>query len=159
MKAKTVLCRSLKPFRRSSSGQALVELAVLMAFGSFLLVFGFGVLEFGKIVYASIEVSNAAMAGAQYASLSGNTAGDTTGIQNAAAAAAPDLSGLTATSSFGCICSDGTSSDCGTSSCSSSHIEETVTVNTSATVTPLIQTRLFPSSFTLTGQAIQKCLQ
>jgi Flp pilus assembly protein TadG len=140
----------------SESGQALVEMSVV---GSLLVLLFLGVTEFGKVVYSSIEVSNSAKAGAQYGAQNGTTATDSTGIQNAAKAAASDLSALTATSSFACVCSDGTSSTCQNSDCSNSHIEESVTVNTTVTVTPLIRLPGLPASFTVTGKAVQKCLQ
>jgi len=145
-------CRLL---RQSESGQSLVEFAVL---GSLFVVILLGAVEFGLIAYDSIEVSNAALAGAQYGELNSVNASDTTGIANAAIAAAPDVSSLHVTSSRSCICSDGTASTCSVGDCSTSHIEAQVTVNTSATITPSMYLPGF-TSFTLTGQAIQKCLQ
>jgi Flp pilus assembly protein TadG len=146
----------LRLMRGSESGQALIELAVV---GSLLVLIALGMIEFSPVIRSSIEVSNAAKAGAQYAAQNGATASDSTGIQNAAAAAAPDLSGLTATSSYACVCSDGSSSTCQNTDCANSHIEESVTVNTQVNVTPMLELPGFSQSYTLNGKATEKCMQ
>ena len=156
-----ILRRRSSRLLRSTSGQSLVELAVAGPFVVFLLL---GLLEFGQVAYYSIEVTNAAKAGASYGELSSANAYDQNGIKLAAlAAVAPDISSsnLQVTSSRSCICSDGTQLlSCLPSACSASntYIESTVTVNTSATITPIIELPGF-KSFTLSGQAIQRCLQ
>jgi Flp pilus assembly protein TadG len=144
-------------YRRWSgdSGQALIETALSM---SLLIALLLGVAEMGQLAYAAIEVANAARAGNAYATQAGCFALDTTGIQTAAQNDAPDLSGLTATSSHSCVCSDGTSSTCANTDCSTSHIVETVTVKTQATINPIIHAPGLPSTFTLKGQAVQKCI-
>jgi Flp pilus assembly protein TadG len=160
VKVRSVIKQRLGLFARSERGQALVETAVS---GFLLILFILGVGEFGKVIYASIEVSNAAMAGVQYGAQSATSATDATGIQNAAQAAAPDLTGLTATSSTACICSSsGTSvvpSACASLTCATGAVEQVVTVNTQVTVNPIIHLTGMPSSFTLNGQAVQKCNQ
>ena len=142
--------------RGSESGQALVELSVAI---SLLVLILLGAVEFGQIAYSSIEVANAAKAGVQYASQNGYTATDTTGIQNAAQASAPSLSGLVASSSVACVCSDGSSSTCLNTDCPNSHIEETVTVTTKYAFSPIVHIPQFGSTMTLHGQAIQRCGQ
>ena len=139
---------------RSAAGQSLVETAVL---GSLLVLVLLGVVEFGQVAYDSIEVSNAAMAGAHYGGQNGLTAADSSGISNAGTAAAPDLSALVVTSSRTCVCSDGTASTCSIADCSTSFVEPIVTVHTTATITPIIHLPGL-TSFTLKGNAIQKCL-
>ena len=141
---------------RSESGQAFLETAVALPLLALLLL---GAVEFARVAYAAIEVSNAASAGARYAVQSGYTASDATGIQNAASADAANLSSLTTTSSTSCVCSDGSASTCANTDCTNSHIEETVTVNTSTTFAPLIHLPGFPKTITLNGQAIQRCAQ
>lgn len=138
------------------SGQALVELCIGLALFVLILL---GAVEFGQVAYTSIEVANAAKAGVQYGAQNNSTALDTIGIQNAAAAAEPNLSGLTATTSSTCVCSDGSASTCLNTDCPTSHLEETVTVSTSYTLTPIIRMPAFASSFTLKGKASQKCGQ
>ncbi len=138
-----------------SSGQALIETALTVSLFALLL---FGVAEFGRLAFAAIEVSNAASAGARYAAQAG-AASDTTGIANAAANDAGNLTDLSTSSSYSCICSDGSSSTCSNSDCSTSHIEETVTVNTQVSFDPLIHLPGLPTTYTLKGKAVEKCLQ
>lgn len=140
-----------------NSGQSLLETALV---APFLVVILLGAAEFGRLAYAAIEVSNAASAGARYGAQNGATASDTSGISNAAANDAGNLSGLSTTSSISCICSDGSSASCtDNSACLTSNIEESVTVNTQVSFSPLIHLPGFPATYTLKGQAIQKCLQ
>src|ERR1035437_9955475 len=93
------------------TGQALVELALVVPIFTILLI---GAVEFGRLAYASIEVCNAARAGAAYASQNHVTAdaSDPTNlanIQTAATQDAPNVGGITATVTNTCSCSDGTS--------------------------------------------------
>jgi Flp pilus assembly protein TadG len=139
------------------AGQALVEAALMMPILALILI---GVAEIAHAAYVAIQVSNAAKAGVQYGAQNGATAEDTVGISNAAAndAANLDSSQLLTTSSYSCACSDGTTApDCGSTICPNSHPEEIVTVNTTYTVHPLFNYPGLSTSFTLHGQAIQKC--
>jgi Flp pilus assembly protein TadG len=140
----------------AESGQALVETAVAVVLLTTVLVGG---AELARVAYAAIEVANAARAGAQYGTQSGHTVSDTTGIQTAAATDASNLTGFSATSSYTCVCSDGTASTCQATDCANSHIEQTLTVNTQATFDPIIHLPGLPRTYTLKGRAIQKCLQ
>jgi Flp pilus assembly protein TadG len=88
----------------SEDGNSLVELAFFLPF---MLVVLMGVADFGRAYYLAIEVAGAAHAGAVYGA---QNITDTTGMKNAAKLNAPDVSGLVATASWGCECSDGTSS-------------------------------------------------
>jgi Flp pilus assembly protein TadG len=146
----------LKAGAVAESGQALVELAAAL---SLLVLVLLAVVEFGQVAYTSIQVSNAAKAGVQYGAQSGTTASDTPGIQTAAQSAAPSLTGMTVTPTYACICSDGTASTCQNTDCPNSHIEETVTVTTQYSLSPIIRLPGFSKPFTLNGQAIQKCGQ
>lgn len=141
--------------RDGERGQSLVETALVFPVMITMLV---GAAEMTRVVRASISVANAAKAGAQYATESGYTAQDSTGIATAASNEVPNLT-LTTTSSIACSCSDGSASTCLNTDCSTSHIEETVTVNTSATVSPAIQLPGLPKSYTVKGLAIQKVVQ
>jgi Flp pilus assembly protein TadG len=141
--------------RGGERGQSLVETALVFPVMVTLLV---GAAEMTRVVRASISIANAAKAGAQYGTQSGYTAQDSTGIATAASNEVPNLT-LTTTSSIACLCSDGSASTCLNTDCSSSHIEETVTVNTSATVSPTIQLPGLPKSYTVKGQAIQRVVQ
>ena len=137
-------------------GNALVEFALTMPV---LIVLVLGAAELGSITYASVEVANAARAGVSYGCQTSTTAADTTGIQNTAAADAPDVTLGTTTVTTSCICSDGSASTCKTTDCSTSNIETILTVQTQASVTPLIHIPAVPTSFTVHGQAVQKVLQ
>ena len=142
--------------QKTDSGQALVEAALVIPLLAFILV---GVAELARVAYAAIEVSNAAKAGVQYGTQNGSTAADPTGIANAAAGDAANLTGLTTTSSVSCICSDGSASTCQPTDCANSHIESILTVNTQADFDPIFHVPGLPTTFTLRGQAIQKCGQ
>jgi Flp pilus assembly protein TadG len=65
----------------SQSGQALVELAIILPM---LLILALGVIEIGRYAYIAILVGNAARAGAAYGAQSNQQSNDPTGIQNAA---------------------------------------------------------------------------
>ena len=54
---------------------------------------------------------------------------------------------------------DGTASTCLNTDCSASHKEETVTVTTQATVSPVMRLPGLPSTWTVSGKAVQRCLQ
>jgi Flp pilus assembly protein TadG len=138
------------------AGQALVETALIFPILVSLLI---GAAEFARLAYAAIEVANAAKAGVQYGAQSGAMASDTNGIATAASSDAANLTGLTTTSSYTCMCSDGTASTCTNTDCANSHIEQTLTVNTQASINPLIHLPGLPTTYTLKGKAIQKCVQ
>lgn len=148
--------RYLGFMRGGDSGQSMVETALTFPILMLLLLAG---AEFCRVAFAAIEVSNAAKAAVQYGAQNRATAQDSTGMQTAAANEAANLTGLTATPSTSCICSDGTASTCSNGDCSGSHIEEVLTVTTSATYDPLIHYPGMSTSFTLSGQAVQKVLQ
>lgn len=151
------------------SGNAMIELAVV---ASFLGVPMFlGTAETGLLVYDSIEVSNAANAGASYAMQSLTYAANTTGITAAARADATDFgTALTASSSTYYVCSlseggtqyTGTNAQANaTAACTgtSNHALEFVQVSTSATVTPPIHCPGLPTSFTLRGYSVMEVEQ
>jgi Flp pilus assembly protein TadG len=139
---------------RRERGSSLVEFGLMLPFLGMLLL---GVIDFGRAYYLSIEVNNAAYAGALYGCQ--NTS-DTTGMQNAATSDAPDVSGMTATAYCGVECSDGQSSSSGatcpaTPSCTSPAFPiQYAQVNTTATYTPIFHAWPgIPSSISLKGSA------
>lgn len=142
--------------RRMDAGQALVETALVFPLMVAMLV---GAAELARVIFAAIEVTNAAKAGVQYGAQNGYTAQDSSGILTAAQGEAANVSGLSATTSLACVCSDGTASTCANTDCSNSHLEETLTVNTQATIDPVIHLPGLPKTYTVKGQAIQRCLQ
>jgi Flp pilus assembly protein TadG len=148
-------------FRRKSrsggeSGQALIEVALALPM---LLALLLGAAEFARVAYASIEVTNAASAGVQYAAQNHTTALDTAGAQLAASNDASDVTSMTATLTHSCVCSDGTGSTCVSTDCSSSRIIESVQVITNAKVSPLLHYPGLPASVNLTGNATMRVQQ
>lgn len=141
---------------RSARGQALMEAALSLPLLLLLLV---GAVEFARVAYAAIEVSNAASAGAEYGAQNSAAAGDLTGISTASQDDASNISLGTTRASISCICSDGTASTCAPTDCSASHIEQILTVKTQANFTPVIHVVGLPVAFTLTGQAVRKVRQ
>ena len=139
-----------------TNGSALVEMAVVLPILTLLLV---GAFDLGMAAYTSVEVSNAALAGVQYGAQNATTAGDVTGIQNAAAADASNITLGTTSASHTCICANGSASTCQPTDCSGSAIVTILTVQTQATFTPLFHLPVIPNSFTIHGQAVQKVMQ
>lgn len=147
----------------SETGQALAELCIGLSLMVLLLL---GAVDFGQVAYTSIAVSNAAKAGVQYGAESGVTpqnatgmcaANDKPGIQNAVQNAAPRLTGITSSTALSFVCSDGTAATGLNTDCTNTHVEETLQVSTSYTLTPMIRWPLLPSTFTVKGQATQEC--
>jgi Flp pilus assembly protein TadG len=153
-------------------GGALVEAALSLPL---LLTMVLGMAELGKLIYCGIEVTNAARAAAQYASMNGgafsttDSSGlDTTGMLTAAQSDAGNLGSsvsFPSTPTYSCACSDGsTNYSCNVSGsypsgCSSSHLIVTVTVYTQGKFTPGIHIPGLPTSYTLRGRSIQEVLQ
>jgi Flp pilus assembly protein TadG len=121
-----------------------------------------GTIEFGRVAYFSILVSNAAHAGAHYGAQSRASAADNAGMVQAALNDGQNFSGLSATASHSCVCSNGSATppaapNCALSDCSpGQRLTVYVQVNTRATVAPLFRYPGFPTSFNLTGQAIMR---
>lgn len=154
---KMTLRELLKICRKSETGGALVETALTAPLLTMLIL---GAAEFARVAYTAIEVTSAAQAGVTYGAQSGLTASDTAGIQWAATHDGGDVKSLTvSTPILGYICSDGSASTGASGDCANSHMEETVTVKTQATVDPIMHLPGLPTSYTLYGQAVQKCLQ
>src|SRR5713226_6481438 len=94
MKATTIMTG--KRTRRNQKGSAMVEFAL----GStVLLLFLFGTADFGRLFYYSIEVANAAAAGADYGSFKSTNMTDTAGISTTAKNEAAEISNLRVDSS------------------------------------------------------------
>jgi len=153
---------------RGEAGSALVELALMMPIMMFLLV---AALEFARVAYAAIEVSNAAKAAVQYGASSVAASADATGMLNAAQSDAQDLqttaAGGTSLISFPVaptltgVCSDGsactgTGNTCTNTDCTGTHIESVLTVQTQATISSPFKLPGLPSTYRLNGRAQQK---
>lgn len=102
--------RRVAVIMRFSDGASLVELALVIPLCLVLLA---GAIDFGQAFYVATEVTAAAHAGAIYGV---ENPGDVSGMESAAKQGAVELSGLSASATYGCECSDGSSA---TASCSS----------------------------------------
>lgn len=162
----------LKGRAHSERGQALIEAAVAAPL-LFVVLMGSG--ELARVAYVAIEVANAARAGAEYASqnqftMSDNSSNKTNtsgsnGISRAVSSDAYNLSSVSASSSIGYICSDGSTASVSSSTlptCPNGDTGATpipyVTVTASATFDPLIHIPGLPTTFTLSSSATQSCL-
>lgn len=149
---------------RDDSGNAIVELAV--AFSVLAAPLMLGVSEVSFMVYDSIEVSNAANAGAQYGMISSTLANDTAGIQRAARAEASDLgSNLTVTPTIYYACSSAlsgthySSTTAAAAACpanAANHYLEFVQVSTSATIVPPVKIPGMSGAWNLQGLSVME---
>jgi Flp pilus assembly protein TadG len=163
MKVKGILSRLRLPRLRRLNGEqgySLVEVSLLVSFFGVPLLLG--AVEMGQLAYTGIEVSNAARAGAAFASQSTGDSADTTDTKTAATNEANDVEGVNVTQSTFCVCSNSpaTTVTCSsvTTSCTGTgnHGITFVQVNTSATVNPVLRFPGFPSSVTLRGEAAMR---
>lgn len=153
-------CAWFKHLIRDERGQALVETSFS---ASFFLLFLLGAADMARGAYQAIEVANAAKAAVQYGAQNTASASNRAAIQAAASSDAADISGLSTSVVITGACSDGTACSgtggtCTATDCSSSHIENLLTVNTSATFTPMVQIPGLPGNYTLHGRAVQQVL-
>jgi hypothetical protein len=177
---KLEFCRLIRALRRRETGQALVELALTMPI---LVLLFLGAAQLTLTIYAAIEVSNAARAAVQYATMNGGgsatyAAGvvpvlDVTGMQTAANNDAANFVNVangtcgqpvcfsSGYPTVSCACSNGTGisycnpGDCGTGVLS----EETITVKTQVIYKTGMHLPSWGNSFTLYGYAQQMVLQ
>ena len=149
---------TLRCLIHNEQGGALAETALTLPM---LAVLVFGAAELTRVAYTSLEVTSAAKAGVSYGAQTGGDSADLAGITYAAQNDGANIPGLTVTSTpSSYACSDG--SALGTdlnSSCTSSHLEQTLTVNTQAVLDPLIYLPGLPRQYTIVGKASQLCLQ
>jgi len=159
-------CRLL----RGDRGDALIELAVMVSLIGLPLLLGTA--QMGFLVYDSVEISNAANAGALYGMQDSAYASSTSGITSAAQAEAADFgTKLTVTPTTYYACSNAVN---GTQYPTSSYTQaeasakcigtgnaalEFVHVATSASVTPAIQCPGLPTAYTLTGTSVMEVEQ
>jgi Flp pilus assembly protein TadG len=142
------------------SGQGTLELALCLPLFLLLIL---GTAELANIAWASVQLNNAAHAGAQFGSQSRANAADTTDIENAAKNEAPRLitsasTQVTPTQACSCITAAGgtTSNGCETlTECPSPDIiMDNIQVTVHATVTPIIHYPGLPASYTMNAIAI-----
>jgi len=150
--------------RRGQNGSAFVELALSLPVLMVVLV---GAADFARVLYMGIELTNAARAGAQYGAHNLTQSGDITTMRSTAIAAAPNITGMTATPTQNCRCATNsgtfsalaggtTCSDPPTTSCPGKHRVMMVTVQTQATFTIIARNIVLPRTLTLTRTATQR---
>lgn len=148
----------------AESGNAIAELALGVSF--LLAPLLLGAAEFGFLVYDAIEVSNAAHAGALYASHSSTFAGDTASIQQIAQMEAGDFgSSLTVTSSTYYACSQNmtgtqystsTAAEAACASSAANHNLLFVKVTTTAPFAPPVRIPGTPATWNLTSSSVME---
>jgi Flp pilus assembly protein TadG len=111
--------KTVKP-QQNERGSGFLEAALILPL---MLLMCCGVMDFARVVYAGVEVANAARAGVQFGALTPGNSGNTAGMVSAAQADAADLgsSNVTATASNFCACTGVT----GTVSCSTTCVGAT----------------------------------
>ena len=136
----------------SEAGNSLVETGFFLPL---LLLLLMGVADFGRAYYLAVEVAGAAHAGAVYGA---QNITDTTGMQNAAKLNSPDVSGLVATSSWGCECSDGTSASasCVSTPTCSVNLVYYAKVTTTVTYHPIMPWKGINTPIILTGSTTMR---
>jgi len=148
---------------RGDAGGAIVEMALMIGiFGTPMML---ATVESATWVYSSIEVSNAAHAGAMYGMTSATLAADTSGITAAARAEATDFgTNLTVTPTvyFACSAAIGgtqySTQSAAVTACTGSgnHALEFLQVSTSASVTPPIHVPGLQQTLTLNGTSVME---
>ena len=155
---KITLRKIFKALGIREEGGAIAETALT---APFLAVIIFGAVEFARVAYAAIEVTNAARAGVSYGAQSGLTASDSAGIIWAATHDGVNIPGMTvSTPVISYTCSDGKPTTGTPPACGNGvHLLETLTVQTQVTMDPLIHVAGLPTTYTLYGTAVQTCYQ
>jgi Flp pilus assembly protein TadG len=159
----------LRGLLREELGSSMIELALVVSILGLPLFAGTA--EMGLVVYDSLEVANAANAGAYYGMRSSTFASSTSGIISAAQAEAGDFTTrltVTPTTYYACSAAvagtqyTGTNAQVNaTSGCTGTgnHPLEFVQVTASITVTPGIHLPALSSSFALSHTAVMEVEQ
>jgi Flp pilus assembly protein TadG len=146
--------KKMKSAVAEECGGALVETALTLPL---LVMLVLGAAEFSRVAYASLEVTSAAKAGVSYGAQQGGMTGDTAGITYAATQDAANVTSVKVTSVGSTYaCSDGSTFNSG---CATGHILQTLTVNTEATIDPMIYVPGLPKTYTIDAHASQLCQQ
>ena len=156
---------SKRAFPKGQAGVAIVEFALALPLLIMLLV---GLIEYGRYTYFSVEVANAAHAGAQYGSQNSTTGQDVTGMKNAAIADGQNaifpLTAAAVTAKNVCACWNGvsgtapTAAQCGT--CTTARPVTYVQVTVTGTISPMYNYSMLglPSSWTVAKTATIRVL-
>ena len=121
--------------RRSASGIAVVELALLLFILGMIL---WGTVDFARLFYAGIKVTDASRAGAAWGMQSNGHTVDATGIEQKAVHSAQDLSGVSTTSTARCWCDNGNEVNCIDGTCAEGVPQVWVEVRSAKTFQTLV---------------------
>jgi Flp pilus assembly protein TadG len=144
---------------RVESANSIVEVALIMPVLVLILI---GAAELGRLAFASIEVNNAAYAGAAFGSRNHGTASDSADIATAASNDGANVAGLSTSSSVSCVCTNGATMTCSNaaSNCvSPARIQEFVQVSTTASVNPMFNYPGLSTTWVLHGQATLRVVE
>jgi len=136
----------------SEEGTATVELACLLPLFLLLLI---GVVDYALEIQQKMRITEAAAAGAAYATASGN-AWDTAGMRNAAIASANGVNGFSATATVYWSCSPTGARVTATTLCNGATPMQWVKVDASATVPPLFAFPGMPANLALHATATDR---
>ncbi len=158
--------KRLRELSESDHGTALVELALMVGLLGVPLLLGVGALA--PLVYASIEVENAAHTGALYGSQSSTTAVDIIGITTAAQTDVADFTtslNVVPVTYYACATSVGgtqySSLSNATSACTgtNNHALQFIQVLATLQVTPVIRCPGVPTTWTLSSTSVMEVQQ
>ena len=144
------LIAPIRNLARNEEGSSMIELALLLPTFVLLLL---GAIDLSRAYYLSMEVVGAAHAGAEYG-ITNRT--DTAGITKAVTSDAPEVPNLSAgTPSWGCECSDGSSSStsCTATPTCTYNTVYWVKVTASTTYHPVFPWPGIPSSMSIANTA------
>ncbi len=136
---------------RSQRGNVLMEFALA---ASLLFVLTFGVVDFSRLFNTSNIVSNAAIAGTQYGSMSPAHYGDVAGMQNAALVDAQNPPGITVTARQFCTCGIGGAVVSCPATCNGSSPETYVEVDVSMPFNPAFPYFGIPATNTVASKSV-----
>jgi Flp pilus assembly protein TadG len=148
---------------RGEGGAALIELAVTLGLLGVPMLLG--MIDMATLIYSSIEITDAAHAGAMYGMVSSTYAADSSSIRAAAQADAPDFgTGLTVTPTVYYACSSSlngtryTAQSAAVSACTGSgnHALEFIQVVASASVKPGFHFPGLPATFPISVTSVME---
>jgi Flp pilus assembly protein TadG len=123
---------------------------------SLLTLMALGTTDFARVFYAGITVRSAARAAVAYGSQSAASATDYTGMRNAATADAADVTGVSASATNFCQCSDGTTVNCTTGLCSGAAPPMYVSTTVTKTFTTIINYPQIPHTVAMSHVATMR---
>src|SRR5688572_5194373 len=108
------LMRTLNSGRRSATGSAAVEFAIVLPVLALVAIIAS---DFARVYFTGITVANAARAGAQYGAQNTSTSGDTVGMNLAATQDGAGAGAITVSSRSFCRCDAGEVGSCTVGNC------------------------------------------